>query len=144
MKTAEDTVRLQISGNGCVLTQVALNNFGFVCTTNSIYVILQAVLTYYVNSFLQKPAFNITVKNEIDSENQRCIDTKLTTCVVYNKLDEESNMVVMEIAIPSGFRADEQSLSLYLEKNNQANSIKLKFNSFSQSHKYIHFRNQKI
>lgn len=83
---------------------------------------LQAILTYYVSSFVQKSSFSLIVRNEMDFEKHRCINTKITTCVAYNKWNEKSKMVVMEIKIPLDFHLKKQSLSQYLEKYNQTNS----------------------
>lgn len=82
------------------------------------------MLTYNVYSLTQKPAFNITVNNEVNSEKQHCVDVKLRTCVAYNTSGEQSKMVVMEIEVPSGYRTDEQSLSTFLKQFGVDNSMK--------------------
>lgn len=58
----------------------------------------------------ETPAFAVTVEQQTNSNKQRCAEAILKACAAYNTPDVESNMVVMEIGVPSGYQADEESL----------------------------------
>lgn len=107
----------------------------------SIY-ILQAVLTYNVYSLTETPAFAVTVEPQTNSGKQRCVDAIIKACAAYNTPDVESNMVVMEIGVPSGYHADEESLSKVLSQD--SNNSKIAHNyfiiSFSNRYNFVEIR----
>ncbi|GJQ65969.1 hypothetical protein Trydic_g4064 [Trypoxylus dichotomus] len=90
-------VKISVDGKGCVLTQ--------------------AVITYNSFNFNSTQAFRLAVDVEPVSEIDKCSVAIISPCVAYTG-PGHSNMAVLEVAMPSGYEPDRDSLFELANKDN--------------------------
>ncbi|KRT86107.1 hypothetical protein AMK59_2450, partial [Oryctes borbonicus] len=90
-------VKINVDGEGCILAQ--------------------AIITYNSYNFNSTQAFRLAVDVEPVSEVDKCSVAIISPCVAYTG-PGHSNMAVLEVAMPSGYEPDRDSLFELANKDN--------------------------
>ncbi|CAG9766184.1 unnamed protein product [Ceutorhynchus assimilis] len=98
LQSKDGEVKLQLSGVGCVLTQL--------------------IMSYFTTNISDTEAFKLAVEIAPVSNIDACSIKSISPCVAYEGPDKMSNMAVMEVALPSGFQADRSSLYELIQPGN--------------------------
>ncbi|XP_028141183.1 alpha-2-macroglobulin-like isoform X2 [Diabrotica virgifera virgifera] len=98
MKEKNGTISVKVTGTGCVLIQV--------------------IQSFNLKIVPKNEAFKFALEVSPVSTINKCSITSLSPCISYNAPDGPSNMAVMEISLPTGYRADRSTLYQLTEDRN--------------------------
>ncbi|XP_050293499.1 murinoglobulin-1-like [Anthonomus grandis grandis] len=88
-------LKVHLSGSGCAF--------------------IQSTTSYYTTNIPESEAFRLALEVSPVSNVDTCSIKSISPCIAYKGSDKFSNMAVMEVEIPSGFRADRASLYQLVE-----------------------------
>lgn len=95
---SQTNINVNINGKGCLLAQVVYN--------------------FNLKELANSEAFKLRVDMNPVSTIDKCSIAIVTPCISYIGHDLRSNMAVLEVAMPSGYEADIETLYKLLDESN--------------------------